>query len=241
MKKSDASQGQSASTLISQRIVELGDWRGKTLSSMRKLIKEADPDVVEEWKWLGTPVWSHDGILCTGESYKSVVKLTFAKGASLRDPARLFNSSLEGNTRRAIDIREGDVVDEAAFKALVRQAVALNGSGKSKESKTAKVHAPSSLPGKARKPATLPKSDGDAGVQAFIASMEPWQAAIAKRVDALVVKHVPGVRKAVRWRCPFYGVEGQGWFLAFAAFQRHIKFSFFKGASLEPVPPVGKF
>ena len=128
MKNSDASQGQPASELISKRIAELGDWRGETLGRMRKLIKEADPDVVEEWKWMGTPVWSHDGIICTGESYKNVVKLTFAKGASLKDPARLFNSSLDGNVRRAIDIHEGEEVDESAFKALVRQAVALNSS-----------------------------------------------------------------------------------------------------------------
>ena len=138
MKKSGASQGQPASKLISERIAELGDWRGKTLSRMRKLIKEADPHVVEEWKWRGVPVWSHDGIICTGESYKKVVKLTFAKGAFLKDPARLFNASLDGNVRRAIDIHEGEDVDEAAFKALVRQAVALNGSGKSKPSKKAK-------------------------------------------------------------------------------------------------------
>jgi hypothetical protein len=131
MKKSGASQDQPASDLISKRVVELGDWRGKTLARMRALIKQADPDVVEEWKWAkatspGTPVWSHDGIICTGESYKSVVKLTFARGASLKDPARLFNSSLDGNVRRAIDIHEGETVDEPAFKALVREAVALN-------------------------------------------------------------------------------------------------------------------
>ena len=143
MKKSAASQGQSASELISKRFAELGDWRGQTLGRMRKLIQEADPDVVEEWKWVkatkpGTPVWSDDGIICTGESYKSVVKLTFAKGASLKDPARLFNSSLDGNVRRAIDIHEGEEIDESAFKALVRQAVALNGSGKPKPSKKAK-------------------------------------------------------------------------------------------------------
>jgi hypothetical protein len=140
MKKSAANQSQSASELISKRIAELRDWRGKTLGRMRKLIEDADPDVVEEWKWVkptkpGTPVWSHDGIICTGESYKNVVKLTFAKGASLKDPARLFNSSLDGNVRRAIDIHEGEDVDESAFKALVRQAVALNRSGKSKRSK----------------------------------------------------------------------------------------------------------
>ena len=140
MKQSGASQGRPASDLISNRIAELRDWRGETLGRMRTLIKEADPDVVEEWKWVkpttpGTPVWSHDGIICTGESYKNVVKLTFAKGASLKDPARLFNSSLDGHVHRAIDIHEGEAVDESAFKALVRQAVVLNRSGKSKRSK----------------------------------------------------------------------------------------------------------
>jgi len=138
MKKSDATQGLPASQLISERIAELADWRGKTLARMRKLIKEADPDVVEEWKWMGTPVWSHGGIICTGESYKKVVKLTFAKGASLKDPARLFNSSLDGNVRRAIDIHESEEVDASAFKALIREAVALNSSGKAKPSKKAK-------------------------------------------------------------------------------------------------------
>jgi hypothetical protein len=138
MKKSGASEGPSASELISKRIAELGDWRGKTLGRMRKLIKEADPEVVEEWKWMGTPIWSHDGIICTGESYKKVVKLTFAKGASLKDPARLFNSSLEGNVRRAIDIPEGVEVDAPAFKTLVRQAIALNSSGRAKPSKKSK-------------------------------------------------------------------------------------------------------
>jgi len=125
MKTSGATEGQSASELISKRIAELGDWRGKTLSRMRRLITEADPDIVEEWKWMN-PVWSHDGIICTGESYKKAVKLTFANGASLKDPARLFNSSLDGNVRRAIDIHEGENVDESGFKALVRQAVAFN-------------------------------------------------------------------------------------------------------------------
>ena len=138
MKESDAGEGQSASELISERIAELGDWRGDTLGRMRKLIEQADPDVVEEWKWMGTPVWSHDGIICTGESYKKVVKLTFAKGASLEDPARLFNSSLDGNVRRAIDIHEGEEIDASAFKALVREAVALNSSRPSKPSKKVK-------------------------------------------------------------------------------------------------------
>jgi hypothetical protein len=139
----DSSEGQSASERIDERIAEFGDWRGKTLSRMRKLIKEADPDVVEEVKWVkptnpGVPTWSHDGIICTGETYKAVVKLTFAKGASLPDPAKLFNSSLEGNTRRAIDIHEGETVDAGAFKTLIRAAVAFNASRVKPKPKRAK-------------------------------------------------------------------------------------------------------
>jgi hypothetical protein len=126
MKKSAATQGESPARLIDARIEELDDWRGKTLSHVRALIQQADPEVVEEWKWRGVPVWSHDGLICTGETYKSVVKLTFFKGASLEDPAGLFNSSLEGNARRAIDFHEGDAIDEAAFQALIRAAAALN-------------------------------------------------------------------------------------------------------------------
>jgi hypothetical protein len=135
MKGQPKAAGTAASTLISDRIAELGDWRGDTLARMRALIKEADPDVVEEWKWMGTPVWSHDGGICTGESYKSIVKLTFFKGASLKDPARLFNSSLDGNARRAIDIHAGEEIDANAFKALIRAAVALNTSGGKKSTK----------------------------------------------------------------------------------------------------------
>jgi hypothetical protein len=131
VKRSEPQQTGSPSELIDQRIRDLDDWRGETLARVRALIKKADPDVVEEWKWRGTPVWSHDGIICTGESYKSVVKLTFAKGASLDDPSGLFNSSLEGNTRRAIDIREGEKIDEKALTALIRSAVALNTARKS--------------------------------------------------------------------------------------------------------------
>src|SRR5436305_1170232 len=143
MEKSGSTAGQSPSELIDKRIAELGDWRGETLSRMRKLIREADPEVVEEWKWAkatspGTPVWSHEGIICTGESYSEKVKLTFAKGASLEDQAKLFNSSLEGNTRRAIDIQEGEEVDADAFKALILAAVALNTSGGKGGSRRAK-------------------------------------------------------------------------------------------------------
>jgi hypothetical protein len=135
MKSQPKAAGKEASRLISERIAELGDWRGDTLARMRALIREADPDVVEEWKWRGTPVWSHDGGICTGESYKSVVKLTFFKGASPKDPAKLFNSSLDGNTRRAIDIHEGEELDATAFKALIRAAVALNTAGGKKPAK----------------------------------------------------------------------------------------------------------
>ena len=131
MKKGGPQEGTSPSRLIDARIEELGDWRGKTLAKVRKLVHEVDPEIVEEWKWMGTPVWSHGGIVCTGETYKSVVKMTFAKGASLKDPSRLFNSSLDGNVRRAIDIKEGEKINEAALKKLIRAAVALNLAGKS--------------------------------------------------------------------------------------------------------------
>lgn len=153
MKKPDA--GQSPSILISQRIATLADWRGKTLARMRKLIHEADPAVVEEWKWMGTPVWSHDGILCTGETYKAVVKLTFMKGASLKDPAKLFNASLDGNARRAIDIAEGVTIDATAFKALIRAAIALNSGAKAKPASKVKAAKPvkSAKPAKAAKKA----------------------------------------------------------------------------------------
>lgn len=138
MKKKDIGQNQSTSDLISQKIIELGDWRGEMLDKIRKLIKEVDPDIVEEWKWRGTPIWSHDGIICTGESYKNIVKCTFVRGASIKDPERLFNSSLDGKVRRAIDIHKGDEVNEPAFKVLIRQAVALNRSERSKSKKKAK-------------------------------------------------------------------------------------------------------
>src|SRR4051794_456505 len=136
MRKSQPkAESKAAAQNINDKNAELGDWRGETLARMRALIVEADPDILEEWKWMGTPVWSHDGGICTGESYKSVVKLTFFKGASLKDPARLFNSSLDGNVRRAIDIHEGDEIDAKAFKALIRAAVALNTSGGKKPAK----------------------------------------------------------------------------------------------------------
>jgi hypothetical protein len=235
MKKTGSTDGRSASERIDERIVELGDWRGATLARMRKLIRDADPDAVEEWKWMGVPVWSHDGILCTGESYKSIVKLTFAKGASLPDPTKLFNSSLDGNTRRAIDIREGDDVDPRAFKSLVRAAAALNASrGSARAKKSTKK--PKLLSGGNPQ---IAKADGDAPVQAYIAAMPGWKRDVGRRLDALVMRSVPDARKAVRWNSPFYGVEGQGWFMGFHVFSRFVKVTFFRGTSLRPPPPGG--
>jgi hypothetical protein len=228
--------GTPASQLIDQRIRDLGGWRGETLARMRALILEADPEMTEEWKWRGTPVWSHHGIVCTGEAYTKVVKLTFARGARLPDPSRLFNSSLEGNTRRAIDIHEGEKVDAGAFKALVKAAVAQNG-----EARPSKVREGEKVPvllsgGNPR----IAKADGDAPVQAYIAAMPGWKRALGERLDALIVRNVPNVRKAVKWNSPMYGLEGQGLFLGFHTFTHYVKVTFFRGTSLRPVPPGGK-
>jgi hypothetical protein len=246
---------ESPSKLIDARIKELPDWRGAVLSWIRRLIKQADPEVVEEWKWRGVPVWSHDGMICTGETYKNVVKLTFAKGASLKDPAGLFNASLEGNVRRAIDLHERDGIDARAFQALVRAAATLNASsrrltskarprdpaGKGEQSPASRSKGAS----KGDQPTLLSggnpqiaKADGDAPVQAYIAAMPDWKRDAGRRLDALIVRTVPNVRKAVRWNSPFYGIEGQGWFLSFHCFTKYVKVTFFRGSSLHPVPPV---
>ena len=247
MRSRDQATGKPASRLIDQRIRELRGWRGETLACMRALILEADPEMTEEWKWRGTPVWSHHGIVCTGEAYTKVVKLTFARGARILDPSHLFNSSLEGNTRRAIDIHEGKKVDAGAFKALVKAAVAQNGSS----AKKAKPGAKESKPNKVRKGEMvavvllsggnpqIAKADGDAQVQAYIAAMTGWKRDVGKRLDALIVRNVPNVRKAVKWNSPFYGIEGQGWFLSFHVFTHYVKMTFFRGTSLRPAPPGG--
>ena len=242
MSSREQATGKSASRLIDQRIRDLGGWRGEALARMRALILEADPEMTEEWKWMGTPVWSHHGIVCTGEAYTKVVKLTFARGARIPDPSRLFNSSLEGNTRRAIDIHEGEKVDAGAFKALVKAAVAQNGpSAKAgAKAKPIKVREGEKVPvllsgGNPR----IAKADGDAPVQAYIAAMPGWKRAIGKRLDALIVRNVPNVRKAVKWNSPMYGIEGQGLFLGFHTFTHYVKVTFFRGTSLRPVPPGG--
>jgi hypothetical protein len=235
--------GRAAARLIDQRIRELGDWRGETLGRMRALILEADPEIIEEIKWikptnpLGVATWSHNGIVCTGEVYKQVVKLTFAQGASIPDPSGLFNASLEGGTRRAIDIRQGEKVDARAFKSLVKAAVARNSSPAKKDARAASKTKPVKLLSGGNP--QIAKADGDVPVQEYIAAMPGWKRDTGKRIDALIERTVPGVRKAVRWNSPFYGVEGRGWFLSFHVFAKYVKVTFFRGTSLKPVPPGG--
>ena len=240
--------GKAASRLIDERIRSLGGWRADTLAAVRRLIHEADPEITEEWKWMGTPVWSHAGNVCTGESYKHVVKLTFARGASLKDPQRLFNASLEGNTRRAIDIREGEALDAEAFKALIRAAVHENLRLRTAKPKSLARDDSKAKSSAARaKPKTLlaggnpriAKAEGDAPVQAYIAAMPGWKRSIGRRLDTLIVRNVPNARKAVKWNSPFYGIESQGWFVAFHVYTHYVKVTFFRGTSLRPVPPGG--
>jgi hypothetical protein len=203
---------------------------------MRALILKAVPGITEEWKW-NNPIWSHDGIICTGEAYTRAVKLTFAKGASLPDPSHVFNSSLEGNTRRAIDIREGEKVDARAFAALVKAAVAENGRSAKKSTPRSRATRPVKLLSSGNP--QIAKADGDAPVQAYIAAMPGWKRDVGRRLDALIVRHVPKsrLRKAVKWNTPLYGVEGQGFFLGFYCFTRYVQVTFFRGTSLRPVPP----
>ena len=237
--KAKTAGGSSPSETISARIADLADWRGETLARMRRLILEADPDMVEEIKWIkpsnpwGVPVWSHDGIVCTGEVYKQAVKLTFAKGATVPDPRRLFNASMEGGTRRAIDIHEGDNIDARAFKALVKAAAARNAPQTKPVARSGGKRAVLLSGGNPQ----IAKAEGDAPVQAYIAVIPGWKRDIGKQVDALITRTVPGVRKAVKWNSPFYGVEGKGWFLSFHVFARYAKVTFFAGASLRPMPP----
>ena len=217
--------------LIDARIDEYPDWRGATLARIRELITKALPDVVEEWKWRGVPVWYQDGMLCTGEVYKRVVKVTFAKGASLDDPKGLFNSSLDGNVRRAIDFHEGDKVNARDFTALVRAAATLNATPKAKAKATKK---PVLLSGGNPQ---IAKGHGDAPVQAYIEAMPGWKRDVARRVDAVVTRTVPDVHKAVKWNSPFYGIDGRGWFATVHAMTKYVQVTFFQGAALRPVPP----
>lgn len=247
--------GEDATRLIDEHIQSLNDWRGTILTQVRQIILKAAPGIEEEWKWMGTPVWSCSGNICTGETYKQVVKLTFAHGASLPDPRGLFNSSLEGNTRRAIDIREGEVIDKTGLTALIRDAVKRNQETQSLKSKPSKkvvaaptaqgVSTPSASTKKTVKKVVLltggnpqiAKAEGDAPVQAYITAIPGWKQEIGKRIDTLIETSVPNVQKAIKWNSPFYGMEGQGWFLSFHVFTHYVKVTFFKGIDLRPVPP----
>jgi hypothetical protein len=250
---------ESASELIDARIAELADWRGEILARVRDLIRKSLPDVVEEWKWRGVPVWSQEGMICTGESYKNYVKVTFAKGAALEDPAGLFNASLDGNVRRAIDLHEDDKIDARAFTSLVRAAAALNAAKAEPKRKAQKA---TTTKGKAKAPASkgkartakassgsekpkllsggnpqIPMGYGDEPVQAYIEAMPGWKSDVGRRLDSVIERAVPEVRKAVKWNSPFYGIEGQGWFTSYHCFAKYIKVTFFDGASLRPPPP----
>lgn len=239
-KKAGLASGAAASRNIDQRIRELDDWRGETLARVRAMILAAHPGITEEWKW-NVPVWSHGGIICTGEVYAKAVKLTFAKGASVADPTRLFNSSFTGNARRAIDIREGELPNARAFKALIKAAVARNAAGM-KAATPAKAKAAGT-----RRTVTLlsggnpqiAKADGDAPVQAYIAAVPGWKRDVARRLDAIITRAAPRARKAVKWNSPMYGIEGRGWFASFHVYARYVKLVFFKGTSLRPAPPGG--
>ncbi len=227
----------SAAERIDARLVDLDDWRGARLAEFRELIHEAEPDVTEEWKWRGTPVWEYNGILLVGDGFKDKVKLTFHNGAMLRDRDNVFNAGLSGNKWRAIDSFEGDEIDKVGFKKLVREAVSYNTKQRLSKAKGGMVEGkPVLLTGGNPQ---MPKSDGDAPVQAYIAAIPRWKSILARRLDEIIVVNVPDVRKAVRWNSPFYGVEGRGWFVSYHVFSRYVKVTFLNGASLDPVPSGG--
>ena len=211
---------------IDQRIADLGDWRGERLSQIRRIIHEAAPSVVEEWKWMGSPGWSHDGIFAVADAHKDKVRVTFAHGAKLSDPKNLFNATGSGTTLRAINLREGDRIDDSALKALVREAVAYN----TRQAGMGPVLLAGGNP-------QIAKGDGDAPVQAYITAMPGWKSDVGRRLDALIERNVADVHKAVRWNSPFYGIGGEGWFVSYHVFTHHVKVTFFKGRSLRPVPP----
>ena len=227
----------SAAERIDARVAELDGWRGARLAEFRKLIHDAEPDVTEEWKWRGTPVWEYNGILLVGDGFKDKVKLTFQSGAMLRDRDNVFNAGLGGNKWRAIDSFEGDEIDKTGFKKLVREAVSYNTKQRLSKAKGGMVDGkPVLLSGGNPQ---MPKSEGDAPVQAYIAAIPRWKSDLARRLDEIIVGNVPEVRKAMRWNSPFYGVEGRGWFVSYHVFSRYVKVTFLNGASLDPVPSGG--
>ena len=227
----------SASERIDARLAELDDWRGVRLAEFRQLIHEAEPDVAEEWKWRGSPVWEYNGILLVGDAFKNKVKLTFHSGAMLRDAGKVFNAGFDGNKWRTIDSFEGDEIDKTGFKKLVREAVSYNTKQRLAKSKGGLVDGkPVLLSGGNPQ---IPKSEGDGPVQAYIAAIPRWKSDLARRLDEIIVANVPDVRKAMRWNSPFYGVESRGWFVSYHVFSRYVKVTFLNGASLVPVPSGG--
>ena len=215
-------------------IAELGDWRGERLAEIRALIHEVDPEVAEDLKYWGSPTWSRDGTFAIGSVQKDKVKITFTNGAQLKDPESVFNAGLGGKKWRSIEISEGDQIDWTALKALLREAVAYN-----------KEHSYTSRKARAEgKPVLLSggnpqiaKADGDAPVQAYIAAMPEWKHDVGRRLDELIERTVPDVRKAVRWNSPWYGIEGMGWFVTYHVFTRYVKVTFTNGMRLDPLPP----
>ena len=238
--------GKSASRLIDQWILQLEGWRGEALARIRTLILKAGPDITEEWKD-NNPVWLHHGVVCRAESFTKAVKLTFARGASLPDPSQLFNSRMEDFAQRAIDIHEGTVINGSAFKAIMKAALAQNAppAKKTKPGERKLERAKVQVPQEDKSTAVLlsggnpqiAKGDGDSPVQAYISAMPGWKSELGRRLDTLIVRTVPNVSKAVKWNTPFYGIEGEGWFVAYHCFTKYVKVTFFRGTSLSPIPP----
>ena len=222
---------------INARIAELDDWRGQRLADFRALIHDAEPDVTEEWQGKGMPSWAYNGVFAVGEAHRDRVKLAFHSGAMLRDANNMFNAGFNGNRSRAIDSFEADEIDASAFKRLVRAAVSYNTKQILSKAKGGMLDGkPVLLSGGNPQ---IPKSDGDAPVQTYIAAIPRWKRDLARRLDEIIVGNVPEVRKAMRWNSPFYGVKGQGWFVSYHVFSRYVKVTFLNGASLDPVPPGG--
>jgi len=233
----DTTDDINASTLIDNMIAKLGDWRGELLAEIRRLIHEADPNVVEEWKWKGSPVWSHNGMYINANGFKDKVKITFHHGAQLADPKKLFNNGLDGNKWRAIDLYEKDKLNKTAFKALVREAVLYNNTHSVPKSKgSTSIKTPVLLSGGNPQ---IAKGDGDAPVQQYLAAMPGWKAGVGRMLDTLITQSVPDVRKSVRWNSPMYSVTETGWFISFHCFTKYVRITFFAGASLDP-QPLGK-
>jgi len=235
-----AAESTEAARRIDQLIVDVGGWRGERLAEIRQIIHEVDPGVIEEWKWKGTPVWSHEGMYVNANAFKDKVKITFHHGAQLSDPGHLFNAGLEGNKWRAIDIHEGERIDRKRLKVLLRAAVTYNTTHKVPKSKgSTAIRGSGKVVLLAGGNPQIPKGDGDAPVQSYIAAMPGWKHDVGRWLDALIVRTVPTVRKAVRWNSPFYGVgdASQGWFLSYHCYTKYIKVTFFRGTALTPPPP----